>query len=119
MQIMRVSKTTAIIALIGTLASATAKADCYQVTVDQAGIPLYRCDQPTQVVQQAPVIVQGASAPVYNGNGELITGAIIGTVAGVLLATAINSNHGHYDGGRGYGRDYGRGRWDHGGRYGR
>ncbi len=108
---MRVSKTTAIIALIGTLASATAKADCYQVTVDQAGIPLYRCDQPTQVVQQAP----------NNGSGEFITGAVVGTVATVLLVNALGDRGGYnrgYYGGRGsYG--YGHGYYSSRGHYGR
>lgn len=88
---MKYQKTAAILALVGTLASLPAKAECYQVTTDQNGQPLYRCDQTVQQVA-TPVIGQPVQQQTNNGTGDFIGGALIGAVAGAVLANAFDND---------------------------
>jgi hypothetical protein len=100
---MKYQKTAAFLALLGTLASLPAKADCYQVTTDQNGQPLYRCDQPV-VTQQVVSPIPGQQ-PVYQATGQLSSteGMVIGAVGGLVLGSILAGDHDRgYRGGYGY-----------------
>ena len=103
-----------ILLALGLVTAIQAQAACYEVgrAVDQYGreIITTQCDP---VYQGQPQIIPGqvVQQPSYNPQGELIAGAVIGTIAGALLANSFD-HHDHYYGGynRGYG---GYGHYEH------
>lgn len=85
----KINKLTAIVTIVATIASATAKADCtvLNTTQDQNGnvITTTSCSPAPVVVQQPTVVYQQPATPSYSG-GEMVGAAVIGTVVGVVLS---------------------------------
>lgn len=117
----KINKLTAIVTIVATIASATAKADCtvLNTTQDQNGnvITTTQCSPAPVVVQQPTVVYQQPTTPSYSG-GEMVGAAVIGTVVGVVLSEgfgrrdvyvtnnygrgAYNGHYSHPYGRRGY-----------------